>query len=76
MWKGRLLFMVGRLCLVKSVINALPLFYFSFFRASKQVCKTIRSIQINFLRGWGPDGKKIPRVAWEKICLPVEKVGL
>jgi len=25
---------------------------------------------------WGSEGKKIPSVAWEKICLPVEEVGL
>ena len=48
MWKGRLLSVAGRICLIKFVLNTLPLFYFSFFKAPKQVCKVIRSIQIIF----------------------------
>jgi len=66
--------MAGRLCLIKSVISALPLFYFSLFKASKQVCKAIRSVQLNFLWGWGSE--KIPWVSWDKVCLPVEQGDL
>jgi len=51
MLKGKLLFMVGRLCLIKSVITTLPLFYMSFFKAPKLVCKTITKIKSKFL--WG-----------------------
>ena len=36
--KDRLLSMTGRICLIKSVISALPLFYFSFFKAPVSVC--------------------------------------
>ena len=75
-WKGKLLSIAGRLCLIKSVTSALPLFYFSFFKAPKQVCKAIRSIQLNFLWGWGSEGKKISWVAWDKVCLSVEQDGL
>jgi len=35
MWKGRLLSMADRICLIKSILNALPLFYFSFFKTPK-----------------------------------------
>jgi len=49
MWKGRLLSMTEKICLIKSFITTLPLFYFSFFKAPKQVCETIKSIQIKFL---------------------------
>ena len=59
-WKGRLLSLARRICLIKSIITALPLFYMSFFKVPKLVCKIIKSIQINFLWGWGSEGKKIP----------------
>jgi len=38
-WRGRILSMDGRVCLLKAVINALSLFYLSFFKASTTVCK-------------------------------------
>jgi len=62
-WKGRLLSMAGRICLIKSVISVLPLFYFTFFRAPVSVCNQIRRIQTKFLWGWGYDSRKI---AWVK----------
>ena len=65
----------GRICLTKSVITALPLFYLSFFKVPKLVCKIIKSIQINFLWGWGSKGKKMPWVARNKIYAPVEVGG-
>jgi len=75
-WKGKLLSIAGQIYFIKSVVTALPLFYMSFFKVPKQVCKEIRSIQINFLWGWGSEGKKIPWVAWNKVCMPAEEGGL
>jgi len=43
--------MAGRICIIKSVISAPPLFYFSFFKALAGVCNQIRRIQAKFL--WG-----------------------
>jgi len=54
MWKGRLLSMAGRICLIKSVLNALSLFYFSLFNAPKQVPlgqSTLSSYGVGVLRG-------------------------
>jgi len=48
-WKGRLLSMAGQICLIKSVINALSLFYFFFFKSLISVCNQIRRIQAKFL---------------------------
>ena len=48
-WKGRLLSMAGRICLIKSVITTLPLFYFSFVKAPIAVYNHIRRIQAKFL---------------------------
>jgi len=43
-WKGKLIFMARRLCLIKLVFNSLPLFYLVFFNAPIGVCKIIRKI--------------------------------
>jgi len=68
--------MVGQICLIKTVINALPLFYLSFFKALIVVCNQIRRIQTKFLWGWGSEGRKIAWVKWKTICNPVEVGGL
>jgi len=48
-WKGRFLSMAGRLCIIKYVLTAVPLYYLSIFRAPESVCKNINSIQRSFL---------------------------
>jgi len=75
-WKGRLLSMAGRVCLIKFVITALPLFYLSFFKASITMCNKIRKLQAKFLWGWGHEGKQISWVSWEKVCRPLQEGGL
>ena len=75
-WKGRFLSMAGRICLVKSVITAVPLYYLSLFKASKSVCKSIISIQRRFLWGWGKDNKPISWISWKNLCKPREEGGL
>jgi len=60
----------------KEVINALPLFYLSFFKAPNTICKLIRKIQIQFLWSWGHNDRKIAWVAWDKVCSPIKAGGL
>jgi len=48
-WRGKTLSLAGRVCLIKSVISALSLFYFSFFKAPIVVRNQIRRIQARFL---------------------------
>ena len=48
-WKGRFLSMEGRMCVIKSVLNAIPLFYLSVFKAPESIYKSIISIQRRFL---------------------------
>ena len=67
-WKGRFLSMAGRICLLKSVITAIPLYYLSLFRASESVCKSIVSIQRRFLWGWGKEKRSISWVSWKNVC--------
>jgi len=73
---GRMLSMAGRICLIKLVISALPLFYFSFFKAPTTICNKIRIIQAKFLWGWGSKVRKVAWVKWKNVCSPVEVGGL
>ena len=74
-WKEKFLSMAGRVCLLRSVISNIPLFYMSFFKMTLSVVLSIKKIQ-NFLWGLGKDGKKVAWVAWEKVCNSREKGGL
>ena len=72
-WKGRFLSMAGRICLINSVISAIPLYYPSLYRAPETVCKSIISIQRRFLWGWGKENKPIAWVGWKDVCRPRER---
>jgi len=50
-WKGKCLSFAGRVCLIKSVLTSIPLFYLSFYKAPTSVCNKISSIQRSFLMG-------------------------
>jgi len=75
-WKGRFLSMAGRICLLKSVFTAIPLFYLSIFKAPVVVCNKISSIQRKFLWAWGKQSKSIPWVSWDNVCKPLKEGGL
>ena len=75
-WKGRFLSMAGKICVIKSVFTAIPLFYLSVFKASESVYKSIISIQRRFLWGWGKEKIPISWVSWENLCKPKEEGGL
>jgi len=48
-WEGKKLTFVGRVCLIKAIFIAIPLYYFSMFRAWVSACKEIISLQRRFL---------------------------
>jgi len=58
-WKGRFLFLAGRICLTNSVLIVVPLYYLSLLRAPESVCKRITNIQRRFMWGWGKVNKPI-----------------
>jgi len=43
-WRGKCLSLAGRVCLIRSVLTSIPLFYLSFFIAPISVCHKISSI--------------------------------
>ena len=75
-WKGRCLTMDGRICLIKSVLSAIPLFFMSLFKLSSRVAGKLIRIQRDFLWGWGAEGRKIAWVSWRLVCKPREFGGL
>jgi len=48
-WKGRCLSMAGRICLIKSVLSSVPLFFMSLFKLPSGVADKLVWIQRNFL---------------------------
>jgi len=60
-WKERSLSMAGRICLIRSVLSSIPLFFMSLFIMPIGVARKLIKLQRDFLWGWGADGKKI---AW------------
>ncbi|KAF5806717.1 putative reverse transcriptase zinc-binding domain-containing protein [Helianthus annuus] len=75
-WKAQVLSIGGRLTLVKSVLQSLPLYYFSLYSAPKKIINDLERLMRNFLWGGIDDVKKLHWVAWEKITIPKNKGGL
>jgi hypothetical protein len=75
-WKNRHVSFRGRLILLNSVLNVVPIFYLSFFKIPKLVWKKIRRIQRELL--WGAKGgrKRISWVKYEVVCQPTSLGGL
>ena len=68
LWTFRALNFPSRLILVKSVLQAMPMYLFSVLAAPKSIIKQIRNIQRNFLWGGWKDKRKWPLVDWKTIC--------
>lgn len=68
--------MSGRVTLINSVLNSLPIFFMSFYKAPRNVIKTLVSIQRNFLWGGCGEKRKIAWVKWDEVCLTKNVGGL
>ncbi|XP_071687945.1 uncharacterized protein [Rutidosis leptorrhynchoides] len=60
----------GRLTLVKSVLNSLPMYFFSLFRVPPCVIKKLESVRCFFCGGGTGNDSKISWVKWEEVLLP------
>ena len=70
-WKARTLSRAGRLTLIKSVLNSLPVYYTSMFKMPRSIVMKIVKMQRSFF--WvGTNGEKkcYPMVKWSSIELP------
>ncbi|XP_071729272.1 uncharacterized protein [Rutidosis leptorrhynchoides] len=75
-WKMRSLSSGGRIVLIKSILNSLPLYFFSLFRAPKCVLKLLEDVRREFFWGGSDTSHKISWVKWEKVVSPYESGGL
>lgn len=68
MWKGEFLSIGGRITLLNSTLNNIPLYMISFFKAPKVVLKTIVSFQARFLCHGVNDKKGISWISLSIVC--------
>lgn len=79
-WKADSLNQAGRLVLVKSVLDSLPVYWMSVHLIPPSICDTLERIRRNFFWGHieGNEGshKKLHLIKWESICRPKNQGGL
>ncbi|KAJ9535108.1 hypothetical protein OSB04_un001812 [Centaurea solstitialis] len=75
-WKSKCISIGGRLTLIQSVLSAIPLFFFSLFKAPKAILKLLESIRRRFFWGFKDDEKKLVWIAWKKVLKSKSNGGL
>ncbi|XP_021974901.1 uncharacterized protein LOC110870014 [Helianthus annuus] len=65
-WKAKNLSYGGRITLLKSVLNSLPTYYFTLFKAPVQVIECLERFRRVFFWGGSEEKAKMNWVAWEK----------
>jgi len=75
-WKSNCLSRAGRLILIKSVLNSLPLYYLSLFKVPKKVANDIVRLQRKFLWCGSKEGRYMPLVNWEVVMKQKSEGGL
>lgn len=69
--------MAGKIVLIKSVLNVVPIYLMSVLKSPKVTIVSLQDTLRDFL--WNnnkDDKKKLPLVAWDKVCLPKELGGI
>jgi hypothetical protein len=75
-WRNKYISLGGRIVLINSVLNAIPIFHLSFLKLPNKVWKKIVRIQREFLWGGVKGGRKINWVKWSVVCREKSKGGL
>ncbi|KAJ0806197.1 putative RNA-directed DNA polymerase [Helianthus annuus] len=76
LWKAALLSIGGRVTLIRSVLESLPTYYMSIYKAPVKVVKDLESIITKFLWGGSSNVRKTHWVAWDRVSLPKKAGGL
>jgi hypothetical protein len=75
-WIKRHVSFGGRLVLINSVLNSIPIYFMSYMKMPVQVVKKVIRVQREFLWGGVRGGKKVCWVKWKVICQAKNKGGL
>ncbi|WJX49459.1 hypothetical protein P8452_35893 [Trifolium repens] len=75
-WENKHISFGGRLVLINSVLNSIPIFYMSLMKMLVQVRKKVIRIQRDFLWGGVHGRSKLSWVKWEVVCKDKIKGGL
>lgn len=75
-WGNRYVSSEGRIVLINSILNNIPIFYMSFLKILVKVWKVVVRVQRHFLRGGIGSGKRIPWVKWSEVYKPKKNGGL
>ncbi|XP_015945602.1 uncharacterized protein LOC107470706 [Arachis duranensis] len=67
LWKAKVLNKAGKLVLIKSVLNSLPVYYLSLYKMPKAVAEKLISLQRRFLWSKEEDRNGIALVKWEVV---------
>ncbi|XP_078153121.1 uncharacterized protein LOC144548322 [Carex rostrata] len=76
MWKGRLLSQAGRLVMIKSVVQSLPIYYMATGKIPAGVLKELTSLMRRFFWGAMDRERFLSYVAWDKLSEPLDAGGL
>lgn len=76
-WKSNLLSQTDRVCLIRSVVSALPTYFKSSFLLPQLYCQELDSLMRHFWWGFPQEKRRnfVPR-AWDSICWAKELSGL
>ena len=76
MWKGRLLSMAKHLCLIKNVLNSLPIYFMFVFKMPKGVGRLLSSIQRRFLWCGCTKQRSFCKTQWRLVKRDKKQEGL
>ncbi|KAJ0433652.1 putative RNA-directed DNA polymerase [Helianthus annuus] len=75
-WKANVLSIGGRLTLIRSVLESLPTYYFSLYKAPKKIITELEAQMKRFLWGGSDEVKRMHWVGWDKVAVAKNKGGL
>ncbi|KAJ0788215.1 putative RNA-directed DNA polymerase [Helianthus annuus] len=76
LWKAKVLSIGGRVTLIKSVLECIPNYFLSLYRAPVGVISKLETMFRKFLWGGSLEEKKTHWVGWDRVASPIDCGGL